>query len=393
MSSFLGNRGVHFAVWIGLGAASVLAAPAACLYPEHTFDEQEPGKGGGGQGGGGPTTEDCDNGLDDNGDGLADCGDPACSTFACVPELTAGWTGYFALFEGAPGADPGCSGGFTATTPPPFVGNDGLSAAPAACTCSCGPAEGQQCAPLGSLNILVNDAACGSSDANCGGTLMPPSDWTGSCENSGGFRGGQLTCGPSTNETCSASTGAPCNVSVTINPLTASGGQCKPVLGVQKPNLTWAKLGRACAAEESQGKGCNVGQVCLPKPSAPFASGICIAKDGDITCPPGAYTSHHVLYTDAEDTRDCEGCTCTAPSGGTCPTTVSVYSDLSLDLCSTRVAMVQAGTCNALSGNPTVAGLTASTPGAPTGATCASSTATPKGEAKGINPRTFCCIP
>jgi hypothetical protein len=391
VSSFLGNRGVHFAVWIGLGTASVLAAPAACLYPEHTF-ENEPSGGGAGPSGGGPT-EDCGNGVDDNGDGLVDCGDPACGAFACVPELTAGWTGYFALFEGAPGADPGCSGGFTATTPPPFVGNDGLSAPPAACSCSCGPAAEQECDPLDTITININDAACGSPDASCGGSLTPPPDWTGVCKGDGAFRGGQLTCGPTANDTCSAATGMPCNVSVTVAALAATGGHCSPVIDVQKPSLTWAKLGRACAAADTRGKGCNVGQVCLPKPDALFGSGVCIAKDGENSCPPGAYTSQHVFYTEAADTRDCTGCSCSAPSGGTCPTTVSLYADLTQDTCTMKVAEVPAGSCVALGNNPTVAGRSASAPGAPTGATCIASTATPKGDAKGVNPRTFCCIP
>jgi hypothetical protein len=390
LSSFLGSRGVHIAVWIGLGAAGILAAPAACLYPEYTFDEKEPG--GGGRGGGGKT-EDCANGVDDNGDGLLDCEDPECGAFACVPELAEGWTGYFALFEGAPGDDPGCSGGFVATDPPPFVGTDGITAPPAACSCSCGPAQGQECGRLDSIVVTMNDAACGSPSARCVGTLEELPDWDGACKGSGFFPGGALTCGSTASATCSTTTGAPCNVSITVTPLAASGGQCAPSLEVERPNLTWEKLGRACAAAGTQAKGCNVGQVCVPKPSTPFGSGVCIAKDGDNPCPAGAYASRHIFYTDAEDTRDCDGCTCSTPSGGTCPTTVSIYSDPSQDTCTTRVATVPAGSCAPLTDNPTVAGRSASPPGAPSGATCTPSTATPSGAAKGINPKTFCCIP
>ncbi|AUX31837.1 MULTISPECIES: hypothetical protein [Sorangium] len=387
MTSSLVGRGARLAAWIGLGAAGALAAPAACLYPDYTFDEPEPS----GSAGGGAGAEDCSNGDDDDGDGLVDCADPACGDFVCTTAVPEGWSGYFALFDGEPARDPGCPDAFAAGEP--FVGNRGLSAPPARCTCSCGPAEGQACDALGDVLITVSDAPCGSAHV-CAWELDKIPGWMpNTCKGPDGVFGGGTTCMPGGR--CDASPdGRPCVASVSASAIAATGGACaaNPVQ-VQTEDPRWTRLGRACAAAEPPGQGCNLGRVCVPRPSAPFEGGLCIAKDGDNPCPPGAYTERHVFFTGVEDDRGCkDDCACGAPSGGACPTTITLYSDDDrIDTCTTPLTELQTGGCEDLEGNPTIVGRKAMLPGAPTGGACAASGGTATGEARGAAPRTFCC--
>ncbi|MGK3964147.1 hypothetical protein WMF01_26575 [Sorangium sp. So ce1667] len=387
MSSFLVGRRAHLAAWLGLCASLALAAPAACLYPEYTFDEPEP-SGSGGSSSSGDGAEDCANGADDDGDGLVDCADPACGDFVCTTAVPEGWSGYFALFDGEPAMDPGCPAGFAAG--PPFVGNRGLSAPPAACACSCGPAQGQEC---GSLKISVSDSPCGAS-WDCAWDLQPIADWaSGECAGPDGVFGGGVACEPGGGGCDARPEAHPCVASVSAEAIVATGGSCAPrPVQIQRQDPTWTGLGRACAAAEQTGQGCNLGRVCVPRPPAPFEGGLCIAKEGDSACPPGAYTEKHVFFTGIEDTRGCEDdCACGAPSNGTCPTTIALYSDTPTNTCETLLVELPAGGCQDLTGNPSIVGRMAMSPGTPTGGACTPSGGTATGAARGASPRTFCC--
>ncbi|WP_434047499.1 MULTISPECIES: hypothetical protein [Sorangium] len=387
MSSCRVGRGARLAAWIGLCAAGALASPAACLYPEYTFDEPEP-SGGGGSSSSGPGSEDCSNGADDDGDGLVDCADPACGDFVCTTAVPEGWSGYFALFDGAPAMDPGCPAAFAAGQP--FVGNRGLSAPPARCTCSCGPAQGQRCGDLESIQISVSDAPCGSPWV-CAWDLYRIPGWARDvCAGPDGVFGGGAACEP--NDECLATREAhPCVASVSATPLEATGGSCAPgPVQVEVATPRWTGLGRACPAAPP-GQGCNLGQVCVPRPGAPFEGGLCIAKDGDDACPPGAYTEKHVFFTEIEDDRGCEDdCACGEPSSGTCRTTIALYADPETDTCDTPLVEVLAGECANVEGNPTIVGRKV-TSSMPTGGACAPSGGAATGAARGAAPRTFCC--
>ncbi|HSN97851.1 MAG TPA: hypothetical protein VLS89_06115, partial [Candidatus Nanopelagicales bacterium] len=258
MSLLSRSRSARVALWMGLGTAAAFTAPG-CLFPEYSFNEPE-GSGaststssnnGGGSptgGGGGNNPENCTNGVDDDGDGAADCADVKCTEYACVSEVPAGWTGYFALYDGDPAGDPGCPGSFPSSTTPPYVGTNGISAPAATCACSCGnPSWTAGCAPLDSIVIATGDAACGD-NTYCSGQAQIPAGWNGTCYNQGYFPGGQLTCGPNTEPTCDVATGDPCNVSVRATAIAATGqGTCQPnPVAVMLPDPVWAQLGRAC---------------------------------------------------------------------------------------------------------------------------------------------------
>ncbi|AKT39878.1 hypothetical protein [Chondromyces crocatus] len=398
MSVLLRTHRARFVVLMGLGAAAALVAPAGCLFPDYSFDLPEPSGGTGASGGGtNPTTgshsEDCTNGVDDDNDGLADCADPKCVEVSCVPTVPTGWTGYVALYDGAPAGDPGCPSNFPGQA---YVGTDGITAPAAVCQCSCSaPSWTPGCAALETITISTGDAPC-ADEAYCIGAVTVPPGWNGTCFNETGFSGGQLTCGPNTNQTCSMATGDPCSVSVRATAIAATGsGTCQPQLApVNRPDPLWDRLGRACGDAPVTGAGCNIGQACMPRPEAPYESGLCISQEGNVACPPGAFTQKHVFYGSVEDTRGCaDDCACGPGANGTCPATVSIYSDQTLGVCSTVVASFTAGTCMNVANNPAIRGRTVSAPGAPTGGSCTSTGGTPTGTAQPINPTTFCCIP
>jgi len=336
--------------------------------------------------------EDCTNGVDDDNDGNIDCADPKCGAYACVADVPADWTGYYALFDGV-GSDPGCPMTFPSTTLPAYQAD--LTVPPAQCTCSCGPAQGQTCAALDTIKIVTQDAPCGQAAVCKGTSLNVPAGWDGSCYGTNFYAGGKLTCGPGTDMTCSTNTGNPCNVAVSATALEATGGSCMAsAVQVMKPDLVWGRFGRACGSDSmTAGKGCNIGQSCVAKPQPPFVSGVCIYKQGDTACPAGAFKQKHLFYEGANDTRDCTNdCSCGSPSGGTCPTTISIYSD-SGGVCNSAVATFPAGTCANVANNPTLGTRKATPPGAPTGGTCTASGGQPTGTATPDVPVTFCCIP
>ncbi len=410
------QRSLRYALWVGLGLTGVLVVPAGCIFPDYTFNEPEPSGSGGAStttgttmtsssGGGGTTAntggssstgmmnpENCTNGIDDDNDGKTDCEDPKCVDYQCVADVPTGWEGFYSLYDGV-GPDPGCPSTFPTATLPPYQAD--LTVPPATCSCTCGVATGQTCAALDTIKLLTRDAACAANAKCTGPSLAVPMGWDGSCYGPNYYPGGRTTCGPGTDSMCSTETGNPCNVSVTSSALAATGGSCMPSqVQVMKPDLVWARFGRACGTDPmANGKGCNIGQTCVPKPQLPYVTGLCIYKQGDNACPAGAFKQKHLFYEGASDTRDCTNdCSCSPPSGGTCPTTIAIYSDTG-GVCNTKVAEFQAGSCADVAGNPNLAGRTASAPGAPTGATCAPSGGQPTGTATPDLPVTFCCAP
>lgn len=330
--------------------------------------------GAGGQGGAG-VVEDCLNGADDDGDGAVDCLDAECNAgFSCVDAAPAGWTGFVALFQGMPAAEPACPAAFPSVSP--YKGND-MPSAPFTCgACSCGAPTGQTCDLPDLLQVM--NAPCGQM-ATSVAPLPVPANWTGTCYGPSGWPAGQ---------TCN---GSPCNSSVMAPKATVTGGSCPASGGA--PNLmpvTWSVLGKACG-DAPMGGGCGAG-VCQPKAAAPFEPGLCIYKASDNACPAGAFSQKHVFYEGADDTRACGACSCNTPQGSACDATISVYTDAGNNQCNTVGATFQAGGCGNLSGNPAVKGRKA-TISAPMGGSCTPGVAIPSGTVTPTNATTFCCTP
>ncbi len=369
---------------LALGAIGMLVLPVACIYPEYSFNEPEPGAtggggagGSGGSGGGIPGVEDCQNGKDDDGDMLADCADTDCTpVYACVAGPPLGWEGYVSLFDGAEADKPSCP----STFPTPFNGHRNLMTPSHSCTgCSCGTPTGQIC-DLADM-ITVSDKNCGFAGQTIN-SINPPSAWQGECFGPAGLQGGQPCAG------------GPCNSSVTTAKPTVTGGTCTAQGGMsdQLPEQ-WGAFGFGCSGA-LQGGGCGAGSVCQPKAAMPFRSGLCVYKSGENACPVGEFSQQFVYFEKAEDTRACSACECNAPTGATCDATIKIYGDQAVNQCTMEIASFNAGGCANLVSNPAVFGRAATIVG-PTGGTCGVKGA--GGQATGaltpVNPTTFCCIP
>ena len=366
------------------------------------------GNGGGGAGGGGsgggttsstttsttstpPPVEDCTNGVDDDGDGLVDCKDlDDCEDYSCVPSVPGGgWTGYFLLYEGTLAQDPFCTKDFPTEN---YVGSNALNAPPAQCAaCSCSAPQGEVCQP--SPLVTVADAPCGNSPTYTGPMNMP-GGWTGTCSHPLNPMTGlpfvwsnDFECGPDNLQQC--------NVSISGAAPTVQGGVCTSSGGQATITpATWQGFGRACGGVETTGKGCNINQVCLPKPPTPFVGGICIKKAGDNTCPSGVslFDTKHVFYENFTDSRTCQGCSCGGVLGSTCAGSYSVFSDTQVNVCSQLATTFDAGTCKNFPGNPVVGPVLFTQTMAPTGGSCAAVGGMPLGQATPTFPTTFCCI-
>lgn len=279
------------------------------------------GVAGGGMGGVGgiPGTEDCTNGVDDNGNGLVDCEDPECTVgFACTAPVPTGWAGPVAFYSGS-AAPPSCSGsgGFPTLA---ADGGNGVSASPAICSaCSCSTAQGVVC-PVAQITLFSNSTCNGT-----GGTLTLPADVCQSYVSLSEIR--------SIRWTSSNPAGGSCN----------PGAPSPPVL----PEPVWAQRGRACGGA-TQGGGCG-GGACVARPSAPFKALACIGRVGDHTCPAGFPTKSQ-FSAGVNDTRDCSGCTCGAPSGASCSGSLTLGSNAT---CSADVATLNApGQCASVGPDP-----------------------------------------
>lgn len=389
--------------WIILVVASLVAAPAACLFPDYTFDwvTSTGGTGGGGGAttsssgtGGTAPTEDCLNGVDDNDDGLVDCEDLECQAgYECVDPIPAGWEagGYLGVYAGdSSQPEPECPANMPA---PAYLGHKALSYDDASCTpCGCEAPAGQDCEIVQDYNsgvsgiqgMQVSNAPCGQAATQIY-ELTVPNPWAGACFHMDGRPGGQ---------TCN---GAPCNMSVTVQGAEASGGTCKSKGGVpQKLPPAWQTSVKACQVTQ-QGKGCAAPQVCAPKPPSLFKSHVCIQRTGDVSCPSGAaFSKKDVFYTAYQDSRDCTGCACGAASKGTCQFPIFLYSDSAYGVCSTQVATVYTGDCVDLgTANPDIFGWENGSFGAAQGGSCQPTLESkPYGivEPDPAAATTFCCL-
>jgi len=339
--------------------------------------------------------EDCFNGLDNDGDGLAGCDDPKCAAVTeCVDPIPVGWGtyGYVLLSEGDPTMPLTCP---TYAPSSPYKGVSGLLPGNAACTdCGCDMPTGQQCTLTQDLNVgkpgvqfaQVRDKMCGTAATNIQDLTIPgPAPaWDLTCTSTDTAPGGVSTC-----------PGGACNQSINVDLPTVSGGMCAANGGaLVKQMPTWQTALTACGGVLAAG--CTGGKKCMPKPMAPFNYTACIGKAGDQTCP-SPFLKKHLYYTDFDDTRGCTGCNCNNPVGGICQININFYATAGCT--GMPVATIVAGgmsTCVAVAGNPTIAGRSGSLASAPSGATCSpisvTSTVTGSVLERASTATTFCCF-
>jgi hypothetical protein len=254
-----------------------------------------------GSGGGASGVEDCTNGDDDDGDGLSDCADPDCGDagYACIAEPPTGWSGPVAFYEGPHDhAVPACPGLYPDLE---YQGDTGPEAEPAACSkCVCAPA----------------DATCSVGLEQFG---------NGTCKGSG-TASMDLASG-----TCFKLDGSAASLALT--PAVVTVTTCTPSGGIANvPAAPRSTRGVACGAPSRSG-GCSGGEICAPRPGAPFREARCIWKQEDQSCP-ASYPEQHHLETVMDD-RGCTPCACGAPALPSCAATTKLFSDIA---CGVKIA-------------------------------------------------------
>jgi hypothetical protein len=228
---------------------------------------------------------DCLDGLDNNGDGLADCADPTCAAqTTCTPAVAVG--NEIGLFTGS-----ACSGDYGTTEHM----NQSL-VVPSTCSgCGCSPYI--DCAV--SIYFDFNHSDCSTATSFIGTYHTS----NGSCINGGG--------------------GNPLSVKDVVT-LASSG--CNPTGGT--PDAThWGTSSNFCAATRTS-MTCGANSVCVAKPAS---ASVCVrVPSAGATCPAGyAATPKGTWYADNgfQDNRTCN-CQCSA-SGASCNATAFVLSGTS----------------------------------------------------------------
>lgn len=290
----------------------------------------------------------CDDGIDNDCNGLTDCSDPACGSYECNPTIPTGWT----PVAYNPGSPTGCPSGYPSAVD--------AKRAPSSNTCSC---------------------TCTPTSGSCGGGIVSF------------VPGTMLTCTNGQPVALAASDGA-CGVpsstlSVTGLAQVKITAPAPPAACSGNPGTTLPPIEdrRYCAGPTRAGLGCSKNGACVPRTPSPYDS--CIMKDGVQTCPSG-YSNSRRLGTAPVDTRACGGsCTCSPSS---CGGKVELYTSAN---CSGGKAIEHAANDKCEAGG----NLTSFTAGSykyvvGSGNGCSATTLTPiNGDIKFASEKTICCPP
>jgi hypothetical protein len=185
-------------------------------------------------------------------------------------------------------------------------------------------------------------------------------------------------------------------MSVLVEPVTMFESGCEPVQHdvPRAGSPTWGTFARACLGNGFTAACPDPSDYCAPT-SEPPPEGFsqCVHHDGDQTCPPG-YPNKHVFYNSATDLRECTGCTCGDPKGGTCSMTVDLYrGDMCLPGFPNYIGTYPVNSTQSMC-HSFPAGLLQSKWGAPLGYTpgsCEARGGEPVGHVELLGPSTFCC--
>ncbi|MRG97830.1 hypothetical protein GF068_38810 [Polyangium spumosum] len=250
---------------------------------------------------------------------------------------------------------------------------------PAACgECTCGPSYGACALPS---SIDAHAAPCASAEGATTTPTDPPKYWEGACAADNAIPA----------ETCGTST--PCVQSVTIGPLVITDEACFASGTSTAPfdAPSWGTFARLCEGITPTGyAGCSAAELCVPKAPAGFRQ--CVQRTGIHDCPAEGYSERFVFYEDFEDTRACSDCTCGAPDGSACVSSLAIHADAA---CTSPIV-----TEDVSSDGPTCLDL--ATPGQAIGAksatapvyrpgTCQAQGGELLGDVELLGPRTLCC--
>ncbi|MEZ4375044.1 MAG: hypothetical protein R3B07_29805 [Polyangiaceae bacterium] len=316
-NSFGGDAGSTSGGTSGVGGDAGAAGTAAQGGTGGTSGQGgSAGIGGGGTGGaagmagtggssGGTGTEDCTNGVDDDGDNKADCEDTKCQSvgYQCLA-LPPGWNGPVEVYAGS-ASPPGCTGSFPLTSINAFQDLNVPMATCSACTCT-NPTGATCKVPV---LKLYSDSACSSGIV-----------WSLTGGQNGETLDELFAMNACVNSSVSAGPGGelPGAVGSELPPTT--GGSCIPGGGAAtRPPTSWNTKVRGCGGPDGgwQAAGCGA-NTCVPPSAGAFNRGLCVYQVGDVSCPSGAFSSKSVYYQNSNDQRACTACTCDSPVGVTC---------------------------------------------------------------------------
>lgn len=321
--------------------------------------------GAGGSGGGQTGTEDCTNGIDDDGDGDADCADSDCNAgYVCVPTTPAGWEAVWILEQpySAEVVPPNCPDG---SAPAVRFAEPATTTTCAECTCDY---SGTTCTGPGFAWAQYNSSC----------TPLNNTIWT---DGSGCFNLSPVD--NNSNSSGSARITAPAKVAAGS---TCTGG-ASSVVGDM-----WGKQVFVCAVPSVEAAGCAGSEACVPTSSGSFAGAkACITIQGSSGCPMG-YPEEHSVFDDGTDERSCGDCGCD-PSTVTCEGGGYVLYDDNGCKQGNSGPFTLTDSCKSVSGifDWNEASVMA-TAGTPTGGTC--TPAQPGGGAIVTSgARTICCVP
>jgi hypothetical protein len=214
----------------------------------------------------------CLDGVDDNGDGLADCQDPTClgSQVQCVPAVDAG-AALGVLQDSGP-----CPAGYSQLLDL-YQGLQG------------GPCVGCTCATACTVTVFAY------ANAGCSGASVQATFNT-----------------TSTDYVCTTVASGTRNASIK----SAYGKVCQAGGSASQAAPTWSSSQVFCVAQSSQT--CAVGEVCVPAPTAPAKT--CVDVDDSLSCPVGYSGTTSTFYT-GYTPGSCGSCgsgSCTSGSSLTC---------------------------------------------------------------------------
>ncbi|HRI63446.1 MAG TPA: hypothetical protein PK156_04390 [Polyangium sp.] len=299
-----------------------------------------------------PSDEDCDDGLDNDGDNLTDCADTAnCSDlFSCQPSPPSGWT-YVHIRRIAFGDDEmPCIDG----SAPQHLFEEPVNSDCHACMCQVtGKCENTldcylfaSCAGTATTQTYTNEGEC---------SMVGPVFSSNSC------KVGALPTVP---------LGATCS---------ASGGGLSKVNPFNKEVLV-------CPAAETA-TGCGE-STCVKVHGAGYENKLCVAQEGTFACPAG-FSELHSTFSSYVDMRACSSCACDESQiKCTGPTAFALFNSTQCTSASSQMVTSSNGCVNMATVPASMSVLTLPDQSIPKTA-CVGGV--PSGSVMGDKPTTICC--
>ncbi len=331
--------------------------------------------------------ENCQNGVDDDGDNLVDCADPDCTAGYTCGTTPAGWNGPIALWSGAAGTDPSCgaAGGFPGNA---FVANSGLVVPPPgnACpACGCTTAPSSYC---DDLTFIFDTSKTCTNQSPWNPQPFAPNTSTTECQTFG---------------LCEATPSAE-SALLEKAPGAYVHGSCTATQGTPAfPSTSWTTDVVGCSTSVTTGGGCSSGGLCVPKPAAPFGAPLCIWRSGIQTCPSDYPTEEpgpaEQYYQGVTEGRSCTACSCSVGCGGT----ITTYTDNACTAGATTLDFSKVNACTEVPADPTQIFSSAGCGGVKTeqdtrsykylnaGPVCTATASNPQGQPSPTGPVTVCC--